>query len=163
MADTKLTALTELTTPATTDIVYGVATPGGTPASKKIQIANLPLGFGTWTDYSSTSTVVGFSSTTTKEIFYMKWGKMVFVLFNLTGTVNSATMTFTVPVAMKATPPSYVLFTTISKDGASAYTVGTGQLNQNASTVTLLKDITFGAYAASGTREVYGQFWYVTA
>lgn len=41
MADTKLTALTETTSPATTDDVYIVTTPGGTPASKRCTIANL--------------------------------------------------------------------------------------------------------------------------
>lgn len=41
MADTKLTALTETTAPATTDDVYVVTTPGGTPASKRCTIANL--------------------------------------------------------------------------------------------------------------------------
>lgn len=41
MADTKLTALTETTSPATSDDVYIVTTPGGTPASKRCTIANL--------------------------------------------------------------------------------------------------------------------------
>jgi len=41
MADSKLTALTETTSPATTDDVYVVTTPGGTPASKRCTIANL--------------------------------------------------------------------------------------------------------------------------
>lgn len=41
MADQKLTALTETTSPATTDDVYIVTTPGGTPASKRCTIANL--------------------------------------------------------------------------------------------------------------------------
>jgi len=41
MADTKLTGLTENTSPATTDLVYVVADPGSTPVSRKVQIANL--------------------------------------------------------------------------------------------------------------------------
>ena len=50
MADTKLTALAETTSPATTDDVYIVTTPGGTPASKRCTIANLKttLGFPTF-------------------------------------------------------------------------------------------------------------------
>lgn len=36
MADSKLTALSEVSVPALTDIAYWVATPGGTPASDKI-------------------------------------------------------------------------------------------------------------------------------
>lgn len=46
MADTKLTALTETTAPATTDDVYIVTTPGGTPASKRCTIANLKTAMG---------------------------------------------------------------------------------------------------------------------
>lgn len=41
MADTKTTALTALTAPATTDIIYIVDDPGGTPISKKITLADL--------------------------------------------------------------------------------------------------------------------------
>jgi len=40
-ADTKVTALSENTTPASTDIVYIVDDPGGSPASEKITLANL--------------------------------------------------------------------------------------------------------------------------
>jgi len=41
MADAKLTALAESTTPVPTDIVYVVVTPGGTPAEKKVTLSNL--------------------------------------------------------------------------------------------------------------------------
>jgi len=41
MADSKLTALSEITAPALTDIMYLVATPGGTPAEKKLELTNL--------------------------------------------------------------------------------------------------------------------------
>lgn len=44
MADTKVTALTENTTPVGTDLVYIVDDPGGTPASQKITVANLAKG-----------------------------------------------------------------------------------------------------------------------
>lgn len=41
MADSKLTALSENTAPSSTDIIYEVQDPAGTPASKKVQFANL--------------------------------------------------------------------------------------------------------------------------
>jgi len=41
MADTKLTGLPVITTPAGTDIVYVVANPGGTPVSRKATVASL--------------------------------------------------------------------------------------------------------------------------
>ena len=57
MADTKTTALTALTTPIESDIIYIVDNPGGTPLSRKITLANLrklidseAITFGTGTD-----------------------------------------------------------------------------------------------------------------
>lgn len=41
MADTKASALTELTAPELTDRLYIVDDPGGTPSSKTIEIGNL--------------------------------------------------------------------------------------------------------------------------
>ena len=54
MASTKLTALTAATTGASTDIIYIVVDPSGTPLSRKITKANflkeyLPLAGGTLT------------------------------------------------------------------------------------------------------------------
>lgn len=46
MADTKLTALTATTSPATTDIMYVVTDPGTTPVSKKVTLANLKTALG---------------------------------------------------------------------------------------------------------------------
>jgi len=80
MADQKLTALTENTTPALTDIVYMVDDPGGSPISKKITVANILsllhpvgsiytavvstnpgtlLGFGTWSAFGAGKVLVG--------------------------------------------------------------------------------------------------------
>ena len=44
MADIKVTALTEESTPISTDIVMMVDDPGGTPVSKKVEIGNLVKG-----------------------------------------------------------------------------------------------------------------------
>lgn len=41
MADTKITALTELTTPALTDVIVIVDEPSGTPITKKMTLTNL--------------------------------------------------------------------------------------------------------------------------
>ena len=52
MADAKLTALTNLAAPISTDIIYVVDDPGTTPIGKKATIASLPdaLGLGTGDD-----------------------------------------------------------------------------------------------------------------
>ncbi len=52
MTDKKLTALTENTTPALTDIMYIVDDPGGTPASQKCTIANLKTAMSVPTEHA---------------------------------------------------------------------------------------------------------------
>ena len=44
MADVKITALTENTTPISTDILPMVDDPAGTPLTQKVTIANLDIG-----------------------------------------------------------------------------------------------------------------------
>jgi hypothetical protein len=44
MADAKITAFPEVTSPATTDVLPIVTTPGTTPTDKKVQMGNLNVG-----------------------------------------------------------------------------------------------------------------------
>lgn len=50
-----------------------------------------------WVDYSATSTIVGWSSFTTKIIRYRIIGKQLFFSARLDGTSNSTSLTFTLP------------------------------------------------------------------
>lgn len=166
MADQKLTALTETTSPATSDDVYVVTTPGGTPASRRCTIANLRTAMsapveGAWTDYSSSSTVVGWSSLSTKEIFYKQTGKVVHVIYNLQGTSNANNVTFTLPLAAVATPTINAWATWASDN--STNTIGYGTLAGGASTVTINKDPAATAWNTSGSKYAIGEFFYVTS
>jgi len=51
----------------------------------------------TWTDYSTISTITGWSPFTQKTIKYMTIGKLAHVQYHISGTSNSATTTFTLP------------------------------------------------------------------
>jgi hypothetical protein len=51
----------------------------------------------TWTDYSSSSTVVGWSSFTRKTILCNVIGKLLIVQYSLIGTSNATTVSFTLP------------------------------------------------------------------
>lgn len=62
--DQKLTALTELTAIADTDIIYVVDDPGGTPLSKKITILNL---FDTIDTFSELNTIVADKTLVNEE------------------------------------------------------------------------------------------------
>lgn len=195
MADTKLTALTETTSPATSDDVYIVTTPGGTPASKRCTIANLRtamatvlrsgsttgdhlavwngsnaeslkdggvvLADGTWTSYGATSTIVGWGSFTKQEIYYKIVGKTVFVAYNLQGTSNSTSTTFTLPVAAVANPEQNAWFGWTGDNGAN-YNVGVSSLAGGASTAVLSRTAAGLGWTAGGTKIAQGQFWYVT-
>ena len=54
-----------------------------------------------WIDFSEQSTIVGWSSYTTKVIKYKITGNMLLCNFNIEGTSNSATTSFTVPYGSK--------------------------------------------------------------
>ena len=60
------------------------------------------LDYTALTDYSSTSTIVGWSAYTTKQIKYKMIGSVYFVFFNIAGTSNSTTTYFTLPITLSA-------------------------------------------------------------
>src|SRR3989304_4145898 len=83
MADVKITDYTELTAPATEDLLEIVDDPSGTPTSKKVTLANILslvwpvgsiftavvstnpgtlLGFGTWSAFGAGRVLVGLDS-----------------------------------------------------------------------------------------------------
>lgn len=167
MADTKLTALTETTSPATSDDVYIVTTPGGTPASKRCTIANLRKAMSTpvedaWTDYSSTATIVGWASFTTKSAWYKTIGKLVFMAVSLAGTSNSATTTISLPTT-PALAGSGWPFIGLARDNGGSFAAAYFHINQSVAQVDFYKDAQVGGFTATGTKEVYCEFWYVTA
>lgn len=62
-----------------------------------LNVPNYDTSGSAWVDYSATSTIVGWSSFTTKIIRYRIIGKQMFVSFFLSGTSNSISLTFTLP------------------------------------------------------------------
>ena len=64
---------------------------------------NAKVGTPAWSDYSSSSTIVGFSSVTTSVINYFVMGKIMFVQFNIIGTSNAQQFSFTIPNASLST------------------------------------------------------------
>ena len=108
-----------------------------------------------WVDYSSTSTVVGWSVTTTKQIRYRIIGRQMFVSFIIEGTSNSTTTTFTLPQQNKNIPQLQYIYA--ANNGAFApnsylYCIA------NSQTITLYQNNSI-TWTASGTKQVYGQFY----
>ncbi len=117
-------------------------------------IATIP-----WTDYSATSTIVGWTSYTTKKIFYKKSGKLVFVQYHISGTSDSITTTFTLPYTMQS---DLNLYKTIKVVDNSTDAVGYARLDLGTSMVDLFPDIVGNNWTASNTKFVADQFWYET-
>lgn len=98
MADSKVSALTELTTPAGVDLLHIIDDPSGTPASKKVTVTNLfknapILALGSATAFSSadaTPSVSGGSffktanagATTITDFDDGTTGQVIFVLID---------------------------------------------------------------------------------
>jgi hypothetical protein len=113
-----------------------------------------------YTDYSATSTIVGWSSFSTKKLYYKKVGKLVWVFFYLDGTSDSTALTFTLPFTSSNDVPMRVIVQAI--DNGGAFTVGIAELPNNSSTVTCYKNITETAWTNANEKYVAGQFFYQT-
>lgn len=108
-----------------------------------------------WIDYSATSTVVGWSSLPTKKIRYRIIGKQMFVSFNLQGTSNSATTTFTLPnnnINIDQSVNGMYAANNGSPIRGMAYISAASNL------VTLYQN-ELSTWTASGTKYMYGQFF----
>lgn len=112
-----------------------------------------------WTDYSGTSTITGWASTTTEDIFYKKIGKLVFVQFYITGTSDSTNTTFTLPYTQQSDLRLHVPIRVVD-NGTDA--VGLATIAGGASTCVCFDTIAGSAWTASGTKTIWGQFWYQT-
>jgi len=115
-----------------------------------------------WTDYSATSTIVGWTSFTGKQIYTKKIGKTVFVSFDILGTSNATGITFTLPYTSAAGFTSYEqAFGT--DNGTEVAASSRVALPGGSATVTVTKDQAGAAWTNSGTKRVAGQFFYQEA
>ena len=116
--------------------------------------------FVPWTDYSSTSTVTGWTSFTTKYIAYKKVGKSVFVQFFLDGTSNATTVSFTLPYSNGAGAAVQVI-ARVRDNGTWA--AGLATLAATASTVNGFTTPAGAAWTNSGTKSLIGELWFEVA
>lgn len=116
---------------------------------------------GSWSDYSASSTVVGFSSFTTKSIYQKRVGNVVHVGFDITGTSNSTSTTFTLQNANAAgVICTGILGYNSTDNSASLSTDANFLLNPSSSTVTCYTNRGGSLWTASGTKRVNGSFTY---
>jgi hypothetical protein len=112
-----------------------------------------------WTPYHDTSTIVGWSSYTTKSIYYKRVGNLVFVNFFIGGVSDDTTVTFTLPYD-PATGCGVHLMCRVQDNGTWQTTPGWLRLSVGASTAQVWKNANSGAFLGSGNKGVAGQFWY---
>jgi hypothetical protein len=120
-------------------------------------------GEATFTDYSATSTVTGWSATPTAQIWVWKLGRMVHVQFYITGTSNATSASFTVPDAALAALTSLLIPAFVTNSGTPAAAPGRIRFAAGSGTITI--DRTLNAsdgWTASGTKTVSGSFSYFT-
>ena len=115
-----------------------------------------------WTNYSPLSTIVGWSSPTTKLIYYKKVGKLVFVSFSLIGVSDSTVATFTVPYTATNTVDIYFGGLLIWAQDNSVYVTGVPKcwINYNDNLVQARQDMPGTAWTASGTKQITGTIWF---
>jgi len=122
-----------------------------------------------WTDYYSSSTIVGWSSLTAgrRRIMYKTIGKLVFVFFHLEGTSNATTVSFTLPYTSTAVGFGnlfYQLLTFTYDNTLASTTPGKCGVDVNSATATCSKtSAASGGWTASGSKIVSGQFIYEMA
>ncbi len=116
-----------------------------------------------WTDYTSQSTIVGWSSLTSKVIYTKKIGKTVFVSYKLSGTSNSAAASFTVPYTSSNTLQAMSSIGYTQDNGVILTTPGVIELSPNSAVVSSYKDSAENPFTASGGKTIIGEFWYEAA
>ena len=110
-----------------------------------------------WTDYSATSTIVGWTSYTTKSIFYKKIGKLVFVQFVISGVSDDTVATFTLPYTQQGDVQLQRVIRVLD-NGTNA--AGIAILPASSAIVTCYDTVGGSTWINSGNKYVIGQFWY---
>lgn len=117
-----------------------------------------------WQDYSGTSTITGWTTYTTKKIYYKRLGKQIWVTFNIAGTSNATSVSFTLPYASDNVSLIYGgAMVTVQDNGTTKTTACAAKLAANASTVNCYTDMSTGSWTNSGTKQVAGTFVYEIA
>lgn len=116
-----------------------------------------------WVDYSSLSTVTGWSSFTAKRIEIKRIGTIRFVRFLIDGTSNSTSASFTLPEA-NGNPGAYVggsLTVNINNGSYPADNMGRMVMSPGGATVSITVT-NQGMWVSSGQKYVSGNFFYDT-
>jgi hypothetical protein len=111
-----------------------------------------------WTDFSSSVSITGFSGSPTVSYIYMVIGKLVYCVINISGTSNSTSFTFTLPVATSSSFPAINVVSLIRDNGTWAF--GSIALPNNNTLVGVNSTASSASWTNSGAKACVGQFFY---
>ena len=105
-----------------------------------------------WVDYSETSTIVGFSSFTTKQIYCKKISdNVIWVKGSISGTSNSSLFNFTIPFT-SANNLTNAGIAGITNGGANQGAVALSSCTSNSNVVNIYRDNAGTAFTTSGVK-----------
>lgn len=117
--------------------------------------------FGGLVDYSTDSTIVGWSAFTTKQVYYKEFGDVVLVLVNLEGTSNSVLTSFTLPTNAVVALAAKQLWCKDNGLWRAVNGLVSVSISSNVFSCYLDGDLT--PWTNSGQKTIQGQFFYRTA
>lgn len=116
-----------------------------------------------WADYSASSTIVGWSSFTTKLIYTKKIGKTVFVSFKIAGTSNSGSISFTLPDTAAAGVNFYGTLGFESLNNTTDVLDGVTRMETGTALVEAYLSVAGGGWSSTGPKIITGTFSYEAA
>ena len=111
---------------------------------------------GVYVDYSATSTIVGWSAFTYREIRFERSGNKVFVNFTLQGTSDNVVTSFTLPYTCE----EQVGNTCLVQDNGGARVTGWCYIASHSNVLVVEPNLSGGAWTAGGTKVTWGQLWF---
>jgi hypothetical protein len=114
-----------------------------------------------WTAYHDSSSITGWSSYSTKEIWYKKVGELVFVWFDLNGTSNSTSTSFTLPHSNNS---DVLLSSFLVAQNNGSWSASWCSMSTSSSTVTCYPSVGGGStsWTSSGSKTARGHFVFET-
>lgn len=122
-----------------------------------------PLNMFKWIDYSSSSTVVGFSAFTAKQIKYCVIGSTVFWSCYIDGTSNSASFSFDLPYNAASGITQFVGVGRIANNGTGTNNPGMSLSTIGSNVITLRQNLTNGAWTTVNRKFFFGTGFYEKA
>jgi hypothetical protein len=90
-------------------------------------------------------------------------GKLIHVIFRITGTSNSTGASFSLPVACVTGHPQIETAITVVDATVQSSSPGIGEITSGSTSINFYKDWTGTAWTNSGTKTIAGEFFYESA